>query len=117
MIYFSQIDENSIVTNVTVIDPSDCKDSNNNISEEVGANFLANLLGGTWIMTERETGFRKQFGDQGFTYDEANNVFISVKPYPSWTLNNTSFDWESPVPHPTDGKLYDWDETTLSWVE
>jgi hypothetical protein len=117
MIYFSKIDEDNIVITATVLDPSDCKDSSGNISEEVGANFLTNLLGGRWIMTERESGFRKQFGDNGFKYDEENEVFISVKPYPSWTLNNTSFDWEAPVPYPTDEKLYDWDETTLSWVE
>jgi hypothetical protein len=30
---------------------------------------------------------------------------------------NIDAQWEAPVPMPTDGKRYLWDEQTLSWVE
>ena len=43
-------------------------------------------------------------------------VFYTPQPYPSWILNNQTYLWEAPVPYPTDGKIYYWDETTQSWV-
>ena len=53
----------------------------------------------------------------GFTYDAQRDAFISPKPFASWTLNETTCQWESPIPYPTDGKIYQWDEATTSWVE
>lgn len=47
----------------------------------------------------------------GFTY--ANDVFTPPQPYLSWTLVNNV--WMPPTEHPTDGKLYKWNEATLSW--
>ena len=44
------------------------------------------------------------------------NSFVPPKPYPSWFLNEETCKWEAPVPHPNDGKLYIWDETTKSWI-
>ena len=48
-----------------------------------------------------------------------NNVFYITQPFPSWTLNNTSWEWEAPITEPTltdqqqkDGKYYSWDEDT-----
>jgi len=40
-----------------------------------------------------------------------------AQPYPSWTWNNESQVWESPVLYPDDGGLYLWDEDTQEWVE
>ncbi len=41
--------------------------------------------------------------------------FIRKQPYGSWVLNS-SFEWEAPVPMPTDGKVYEWNESAQSWV-
>lgn len=38
-----------------------------------------------------------------------------AQPFESWTWNGDF--WMPPIEHPTDGKIYDWDESTLSWVE
>ena len=46
-----------------------------------------------------------------------NDVFYAPQPYPSWVLNKTTWVWEPPVPYPTDGKVYNWDEATKNWVE
>ena len=54
-------------------------------------------------------------GGIGWTYDETNDVFIAPKPYPSWLLN-ASHDWQAPIDYPTDGKIYVWDETSLTWI-
>jgi len=59
---------------------------------------------------------RGNYAGIGYTYDSVNDVFYPPKPYPSWTLNESAWTWEPPVAHPTDGKLYRWDEATTAWV-
>lgn len=59
---------------------------------------------------------RKNYAGIGYTYDHLRDAFIPPQPYPSWTLNENSCLWDSPVPYPDDGELYYWDEETLSWV-
>ena len=39
------------------------------------------------------------------------------QPYDSWSWNSEIKVWEAPEPRPDDGKEYQWDEETLSWVE
>ena len=60
---------------------------------------------------------RGNYAGIGFIYDEVNDVFYPPQPYPSWILNTTNWTWESPIPYPTNGKIYIWDETTKSWIE
>ncbi len=63
------------------------------------------------------TPLRMNFAAVGYTYDKENDVFISPKPFGSWILDETIYDWKAPVDKPDDGKRYDWDEPTTSWVE
>ena len=42
-------------------------------------------------------------------------MFIAPQPYPSWTLNETTGDWEAPVPKPDEENFYEWNEETQSW--
>jgi len=74
-------------------------------------------LSGTWVQTSYNGSIRKNFAGKGYTYDSTKDAFIAPKPYASWTLNNTTCKWESPVAFPTDGKQYEWDEDTTNWVE
>ena len=54
----------------------------------------------------------------GYTYNATLDAFIEPKPYPSWTLNTTTADWDPPTPDPSDeNSLYAWHEDTLTWVE
>jgi hypothetical protein len=73
-----------------------------------------NTVGGAHI--NGRTPFRKNYAGIGGTYDESRDAFIPPKPYPSWLLNEDTCLWEAPVPAPTDGGLYTWDETTLTWT-
>jgi hypothetical protein len=52
----------------------------------------------------------------------------AMKPYPSWTFDETTLTWSAPVPYPgvmptssdhaqTITVFYNWDENTLSWKE
>lgn len=88
---------------------------------------------GQWIQTSYNTRAGVHYGNDGkpdggialrgnyagigYIYDEKLDLFITKQPYPSWTLNITTAQWESPVPLPMDGKMYSWDEATASWIE
>ncbi len=112
MAHFAQVDENGVVTNVLVIeqdvvdsglfgDPSSfIQTSYNTVAGE-------HVLGGTPL--------RKNFASIGFTYDSVRDAFIPPKHYPSWVLNEDTCRWEAPTEMPTDGKMYIWDEETVSW--
>lgn len=115
MANFAKI-ENNIITNVIVIDDSDCAGGMFPESEQAGKTFIASLgLDGEWLQTSPE--IRKQYGSVGMQYLRENDVFIFEKPYASWSLDQ-NFDWQPPVPHPPieEGKLYAWDEATISWI-
>ena len=73
-----------------------------------------NTLEGKWI--ETSNNIRGNYAGIGYIYDNQNDVFYAPQPYQSWVLNKTTYLWESPTPMPLDGKLYLWDETSLSWV-
>ena len=66
---------------------------------------------------------RANFAGIGYIYDSKNDVFYGQQPYPSWTLNNSTWLWEAPIPMPiTDFnsvpiKVYSWDENTLNWIQ
>jgi hypothetical protein len=110
MAHWAEIDNNNKVLRVLVGD-------NNDPSGDEGYQWLIDNLGGTWIKTSYNRNIRKQFAGVGFTYDPVRDAFIPPKPYESWLLNEDSCLWEAPVAMPTDGKLYMWDEETLSWKE
>lgn len=74
-------------------------------------------LEGVWVQTSYNGTIRSSYAGLGYTYDTVNDVFYPPKPYPSWVLNNTSWEWEAPVPYPVDGKAYMWDESSVNWLE
>jgi hypothetical protein len=59
---------------------------------------------------------RANYAGIGYTYDQVNDVFYAPQPYPSWTISAPTWLWQPPVPYPTDGKNYVWDESTQTWV-
>jgi hypothetical protein len=61
--------------------------------------------------------FRGNYAVIGFIYDPIKDAFYAPKFYNSWNLNENTYQWEAPVSYPTDGKSYDWNEETLTWVE
>lgn len=111
MAHWAEIDDNNIVLRVTVGD--------NNEPDE-GYQWLIDNLGGTWIKTSYNAatnGFRKNYAGIGMTYDSVRDAFIAKKPFDSWILNEETCQWNAPVNYPTDGKIYVWNETSISWDE
>ena len=107
--HFAKV-ENGIVTQVIVDD---------------GADWCEQNLGGEWIQTSYNTyagvhangkfPIHKNYAGIGYTFDGVG--FAAPKPFESWALNQDTYLWEAPTPMPTDGKIYNWDEATLAWVE
>ena len=66
---------------------------------------------------DQSKAIRANYAGIGYTYDATDDVFYAPQPYPSWTISAPTWQWQPPVPYPDDGKMYVWDEATLSWVE
>ena len=82
---------------------------------------------GQWLQTSYNTQggvhknggtpLRKNYAGIGYTYDAVRDAFIPPQPFASWTLNDDTCLWEAPVAMPADGKAYEWQESSQSWVE
>jgi hypothetical protein len=112
MAHFAKV-EDGIVTEVLVIDQEVI---------DTGAFGDPSL----WVQTSYNTHggqhpegrpLRMNYAGIGFTYDAERDAFYAPQPFPSWTLNEDTCLWDAPTPKPDDGKLYRWDEATLTWVE
>ena len=116
MAHFAQLDSNDVVLRVIVVDTKDNSTADGVEKESIGQAFCERLLGGNWIQTSYNNNMRVRYAGIGYSYDSTLDAFIPPKPYPSWVLSPATVNWEAPVPYPTDGKAYYWDEKTLSWV-
>jgi hypothetical protein len=117
MAHFAEINSDGIVQRVIVVDNNDCKDSEGNESEAIGAAFCNNLLGGIWKQTSYNGNFRKNYAGIGFKYDSIRDAFIPSQPFKSWVLNEDTCQWEAPVEYPSDGKNYVWNDNKGEWEE
>ncbi len=122
MAHFAEIDSDNKVLRVVVACNDDVNANGGDQSESAAEHFKTvaplSILGVKWVQTSFNSNFRNTFAGIGSTYDEANDVFISLQPYPSWVLNN--FKWEPPVSKPEENidnpVVYIWDEDNQQWV-
>jgi len=126
MASFAKIGLNNKVIEVLSVHNNELLDSNGVEQETIGIDFLTKLTGWSiWKQTSYNTHggihklggtpLRKNHAAIGYTYDEDKDAFISPKPYPSWTLNDTTCLWEAPVTYPDDDNNYSWNETNQTW--
>jgi len=126
MASFAKIGLNSKVIEVLSVHNNELKDANGVEQEANGIDFLTKLTGWSiWKQTSYNTlagehklggtPFRKNHAAIGYTYDEDRDAFIPRKPYPSWTLNETTCQWEPPIARPIDNNDYEWNETNQTW--
>lgn len=108
MSHWAEIDSSNIVIRVLVGD-------NNDPNGDEGYQWLLDNLGGTWIKTSYNKSIRKNFAGIGYFYDEKLDAFIPPKPFDSWILNESLCVWESPLPYPDDGAIYNWNEIDQIW--
>lgn len=88
MSHWAEIDENNIVTRVTVGD--------NNLPDE-GYQWLIDNLGGTWIKVSYNSNVRGIFPGVGYIYDKEKDIFTyapaAVEGITWWFDSNTN-KWE-----------------------
>tara|TARA_Y100001938_G_scaffold76498_1_gene105846 strand:- start:402 stop:779 length:378 start_codon:yes stop_codon:yes gene_type:complete len=121
MAHFAKLGTGSIVERVEVV--------HNDVAttEQAGVDFLNSIYktDDVWKQTSYNTfagehklggtPFRKNYATVGGRYDQSRDAFIPIKPFESWILNETTCQWEAPVPEPTDGQKYFWNETNQTW--
>ena len=110
MAHWAELDDNNVVLRVLVGD-------NNDPNNDEGYQWLIDNLGGTWVKTSYNGNIRKNYAGVGFYFDEVRDAFIAPKPFDSWTLDEPTCVWKAPIPKPTDGKMYVWNEEDISWNE
>ena len=127
MSHFANLDENNVVTFVTV-----GRQEDDGLEAELTARTgdvyrqtSYNTRGG--VHYDPETGepsedqsraLRKNYAGIGYTYDDARDAFIPPQPYASWVLDEDTCLWVAPIPMPEDSEgIYNWNEETQSWIE
>jgi hypothetical protein len=118
MAHYAFLDEHYIVTEVIV-----GKDESNFDWEKHYGDFRGqlckrtsyNTVGG--VHNGGGTPFRKNYAGIGYSYDPDRDAFIPPKPFASWILDEITCLWTAPTPMPEDGRRYNCDEATTSWVE
>ena len=112
MAHFAKV-ENGLVTQVIVAEP-----------DFISTGALGDPA--SWVQTSYNTHanqhpegrpLRGNYAGIGFTYDKQHDVFYPPKPYPSWSMDQETWNWKAPIPYPGTGKPYTWDEGNNTWVE
>lgn len=125
MASFAQLnDDNHVVNIIKIANDNDILDSDGNESEALGIAKCKSLFGlntkwkQTWF-SENPRRFRSAIVDG--EYIPEHNVFTKRKPYVSWTLNTTTYEWEPPTPQPATitatPEQWVWQESSTSWVK
>jgi hypothetical protein len=114
MSHFAKIDQNNRVTQVIVAE-QDVINTGLFGDPALWIQTSYNTHGG--VHAQGGTPLRKNFAGIGYTYDRTNDCFTPPQPYASWTLDTQTCLWQPPVPMPTDGKMYRWNETTQAWED
>ena len=126
MSHFAKLDENNVVTFVTV-----GRQEDDGLEAELTARTgdvykqtSYNTRGG--VHYDPETGepsedqtkaLRFNYAGIGYVYDPDRDAFIPPKPFDSWVLDEDTCLWEAPVAYPEDGAIYSWDEESGAWIE
>jgi len=112
MAHYAFLDENNVVTEViTGIDETELIEG---LDPET---WYGNFRGQTCKRTSYNNNIRKRYAGIGYTYNETLDAFIAPKIYNSWILNEEECQWEAPVAYPNDEGIYNWNESTTSWVQ
>jgi hypothetical protein len=127
MAHYALINSDNIVVNVFAgIDENITQtDSDGN---EIGGssinweNFYTSIHSSDGLYCKRTSyngNIRANYAGKGYVYDSEFDVFIGIKPFPSWKLNYTTYQWEAPVakPEPIDGYVFRWSELNKEWIQ
>ena len=112
MAHYAYLNQNNIVVTVTV-----GKDETELIDGLDTETYYALNTPYKVKRTSYNNKIRFNYAGIGYSYDEVRDAFIPPKPFNSWLLDEATCQWEAPIPMPTDGKMYQWNEDDLNWQE
>jgi hypothetical protein len=123
MAHFAKLDENNLVTFVTVGRQEDdgLEEELNARTGDVYRQTSYNTRGGVHYTDgepsdDQSKALRYNYAGIGFTYDENRDAFIPPQPYASWVLDEATCLWVAPIAYPAEG-VHVWDEQAGDWVE
>lgn len=127
MAHYALINSNNIVVQViTGVDENviqiDLDNTEVGGSSEAWEQFYSSrpwFEGLTCKRTSYNKNIRANYAGIGYTYDQDFDVFIAPRPYPSWKLNYTTYQWEAPVamPEEIEGSFWKWSEVNKEWIK
>jgi len=119
--HFAKLDENNVVTFVTVGRQEDdgLEAELTARTGEVYKQTSYNTRGGVHYTDglpsdDQSKALRFNYAGIGYSYDETRDAFIPPQPFASWVLDEGTCLWVAPIPMP-DGD-YVWDEDAGDWV-
>lgn len=96
MAYFAKLDENSLVTNIFLIDDS------NAVTETSGIAHCNSLYGeGTYVQFYQDGFKRQRPASVGHFYDTEKDIFYWPKPYNSWVWSESEKEYIAPIAKPS----------------
>lgn len=142
---FAQLNDDGVVINIVIIPDSEIDRGQEYLSLDLGLegewihtntnsknNFAS--IGGIYSYEHKLFSPSKPYPSWSFDWDnfvwlspikqpegmydwheDVLSWFPAPSPFPSWIWIEGY--WNPPISYPEDGKLYDWDEKTKSWVE
>lgn len=116
MANFARVDKNGVVVDLVKIDTKNNVNSEGVETESIGAAYLERLYGvGGWVQTSFNKSFRKNYATIGGTYNAELDMFLNIKQFNSWVLDENTGEWKPPVDMPVDENKYIWNETNKTW--
>lgn len=109
MAHYAFLDENNIVTEVI---PGRNEDEVVDGISDWEAHY-GEFRGQRCVRTSYNSNIRGVYAGVGYSYNDEEDIFVAPQPYPSWIRNGSG--WEAPNVMPINGKIYSWNESTLSW--
>jgi hypothetical protein len=139
---FAKINDDNEVLTVLYMEDEKIQNEAGELTESIGQQHLQthnNWPAEKWIQTDPNTQgnehklggtpFRGNHAGIGYTWDSANNIFWSPKPFPSWVKNTTIANWDPPIAKPaltaeqqsqntanTHTWVHEWNEEGQSWT-
>lgn len=119
MAHYAELNENNEVIYVTYMDNEIITNENGEEDEQLGIDHLHFHHGANrrWVRTSYSGSFRGKYAGVGSIYNSDLDIFTLPQPYPSWTINATTAEWEAPIPMPEltqeqidNNQFYRWSE-------
>lgn len=114
MAHYALLDENNIVVSViTGVDETE------SIEGKTPEQWYGEFHKMKCVRTSYNGNIRYNYAGIGYSYDKEFDAFIPPRPFDSWKLDYTTFNWIPPIPMPDreEGFQWKWSEVNKEWIK